>query len=98
MRFKSKYNVGDVVMFYNHRIHDNDIGKIGSIKISFSLETLHKESYRIYPVRIEEDYSDNGIEIEVNSIRMQLNKKAFEKAFAEKCARYVSNQHEDKGE
>ena len=49
-----------------------------------------KEKYKILPARIECDYSYNGVEVEINSIRKKLNKKAFEKAFAEKCANYVA--------
>ena len=90
MRFKSKFNVGDVVLFYNHKICDNDIGKIDSISMSFSYVTMLKEKYVISPARIEEYYSYNGVEVEINSSRKKLNKKAFEKAFAEKCANYVA--------
>lgn len=90
MRFKSKFNVGDVVLFYNHKICNNDIGKIDSIIISFSYETMLQEKYKISPARIECDYSYKGVEVEINSIRKKLNKKAFEKAFAEKCANYVA--------
>lgn len=96
MKFKSKFNVGDVVLFYNRKICDNDIGKIDSIKISFSWETMLEEKYVISPARIEEDYSYKGVEVEINSIHKKLNKKAFERAFAEKCAKYLTHQH--KGE
>jgi N-methylhydantoinase B/oxoprolinase/acetone carboxylase alpha subunit len=97
MKFKSKYNVGDVVLFYNSKIHDNDIGTIGVVKISFSLETLQRESYQICPVRIDCYYSDNSVEVTRNKIRKKLNKKAFNKAFAEKCVKhFLTHQHEDK--
>lgn len=97
MKFKSKYNMGDVVHFYNNKICDNDIGVITSINISFSWQTMLKEKYVISPARIEEDYSDNGVEVEIDSIRKKLNKRAFDKAFAEKCAKHLTHQHEDKG-
>ena len=89
MRFKTKYNVGDVVQFYNSNIHDNDIGTIGSVNVYFSWETLQKESYDILPARIESDFSYNGIVVDLNSVYKKLNKKAFEREFAKKCVKYV---------
>lgn len=89
MKFKSKFNIGDVVLFLNHKTCNNDIGTINSIRLDFSYETMLKEKYIISPARIECDYSYNGVEVEVNSIYKKLNKKAFEYAFAEKCANYV---------
>lgn len=89
MRFKTKYNIGDIVQFYNERIHDNDIGTITGVNVSFSWETLQKESYNISPARIESDFSDNGIVVDVNSVYKKLNKKAFEEEFAKKCVKYI---------
>ena len=89
MKFKTKYNVGDIVQFYNSKIHDNDIGTIQSVNVCFSWETLQKESYDICPARIENDFSYKGIVVNENSVYKKLNKKAFEKEFAKKCVKYV---------
>ena len=89
MRFKTKYNIGDIVQFYNERIHNNDIGTIQSVNVYFSWETLQKESYDISPARIESDFSYNGIVVDVNSVYKKLNKKAFEEEFAKKCVKYI---------
>lgn len=89
MRFKTKYNIGDIVQFYNEKIHDNDIGTITSVNVYFSWESLQKESYDIAPARIESDFSYNGIVVDVNSVYKKLNKKAFEEEFAKKCVKYI---------
>lgn len=89
MRFKTKYSIGDIVQFYNERIHNNDIGTIQSVNVYFSWETLQKESYGISPARIESDFSCNCVKVNANSVYKKLNKKAFEEEFAKKCVKYV---------
>lgn len=88
MKFKTKYNIGDVVQFYNERIHNNDIGTIQGVNVSFSWET-HKESYYISPARIESNFSCNRVKVDADSVYKKLNKKAFEEEFAKKCVKYV---------
>lgn len=95
MKFKTKYNIGEVVQFYNHKICDNDIGIIDCINISFSWETLQKNKYVISPKRIESDFSYNGVEVDENSIYKKLNKKTFNKLFTEKCVKYLEKKVQD---
>ena len=89
MKFKTKYNIGDVVQFYNDKIHNNDIGTIRGVNVYFSWETLQKESYDILPARIESDFSYNGVKVDRDSVYKKLNKKTFEEEFAKKCVKYV---------
>lgn len=84
MKLKSKYNIGNIVRFYNNAICDDDIGKIEGIKMSFSWANLQKTSYDITPIRVNNHYS---VEVEEFRIKQTLNKIAFEKAYAELCAK-----------
>lgn len=84
MKLKSKYNVGDIVRFYNEAIPDDDIGRIYSVNIKFSIETLQQTSYKVTPIRMNNNYS---VEIYEFKIKEKLNKKAFEKAYTEHCAK-----------
>lgn len=87
MKLKSKYNIGNVVEFYNEGKQDYDIAKITGIKMEFSWETLQRTSYQVSPFR--KFYS---VEIKEHQIKRTLNKKAFEMAYAEKCAREIEDE------
>ena len=89
MRFKTKYNIGDIVKFFNSKINDYDIGNITRVSVSFSFESGQEEKYKVNPIRINDDYYDHSIEINETSVYKKLNKKAFEKEFAKKCVKYI---------
>lgn len=84
MKLKSKYNIGSIVEFYNDRIQDYDIARIDGVTIEFSWERLQRNTYSISIFRKDNNYYE---EIQECKIIRQLNKKAFEKAYAEKCAK-----------
>lgn len=89
MKLKSKYNIGSIVEFYNDGIQDYDIARINGIKMEFSWETLQRTTYYVSSFRKNNDYS---IEIKEHQIRKTLNKKAFERAYAEQCAKELKNE------
>ena len=87
MKFKTKYNVGDIVVFEKQDF-SRDIGKITGVDLFFSYETMLEIKYIIE--RFCKDaiisLSSNSVSIKGNSIIKKLNRKAFEKAYAEKWA------------
>ena len=89
MKLKSKYNVGAIVEFFNDGIHDYDIARINGIKMEFSWETLQRTSYYVSPFRKNNSYS---MEIKEHQIRKTLNKKAFERVYAEQCAKELRDE------
>lgn len=105
MRFKSNYNVGDIVKFYNKKTSKEDVGQIRQIFIRFSYDFGKEENYSIAPIKIEWDYCnyyDDSVAVALKFIRRKINKKAFRKAFekeyAKQCVEQITHQHEDKGE
>ena len=99
MKIITKYNAGDIVLFYNKSINENDIGMITGVSFKYDLDPSIKFlEDRISPVKIVKDFYDNRVEVDETNIMKKLNKKAFEKAFAEKCAKYLTHKHKDKGE
>lgn len=91
MKFKSKYNIGDIVLFYTNS-WEQKIGRIISVCIKFSYETLKKISYDIslFVPNSSQVYTNY---INENDIIKKINKKAFEKIYAEECAKYVVNEN-----
>lgn len=86
MKFKTQYNIGDIVIFSKSDFK-KDIGAITGIKIFFSWEAGQRTNYDIKPFAVNEDIRVcNNVEIREHEIVKKLNKKAFEKAYAEKCA------------
>lgn len=85
MRFKTKYNIGDIVVFEKQDFN-NDIGKITGIDLFFSYETMLEIKYIVEKFGKDATLAGSSIEIKGNSIIKKLNKKAFEKAYAEKWA------------
>ena len=81
MKFKTKYSVGDIVKFYNHKKCDNDVGIINVVKFKYSNELLDTTSYIISPIKTYCDYKDKSIEIREGSVHIKLNKKTFEKEY-----------------
>lgn len=89
MKLKSKYNVGDIVIFYNENTNENEIGSIDKIEIKFSWEILQKTKYTISLRKINGTYTCNSKEVPEAYIYKKLNKRAFEKAYAEQCAKEI---------
>lgn len=86
MKFKTKYNIGDIVVFEKQDF-SRDIGKITGVNIFFSYETMLEIKYIVRRFCCKDaTLSSNLIEIKGNSIIKKLNRKAFEKAYAEKWA------------
>lgn len=97
MVFKTRYNAGDIVLFYNKKISDNDIGQIKKVSFCFSHISGKEETYRIEPIKIECDYYDKSVCVDKRDIRGKLSKRAFKKAFVKKCVNHISNKHDNKG-
>lgn len=89
MKLKSKYNVGDVVRFYNYTTSKYEIGAITRIHVEFSLEKLQKTWYTIETVKIKKAYTSFATNVDEYDILQKLNKKAFNKAYAEECAKSI---------
>ena len=85
MKFKTKYNVGDIVVFEKQDF-SRDIGKITGVDLFFSYETMLEIKYMVERFFKDATISGSSIEIKGNSIIKKLNRKAFEKAYAEKWA------------
>lgn len=94
MKLKTKYNIGDVVRYYNYTSSTNEIGIITHIYTDFSWETLQKTRYTIEKVKISNEPCSFHKTVDEYDIKQRLNKKAFEKAFAEECAREVAKGEE----
>lgn len=88
MRFKTKYNVGDIVKFYNRKICNYDVGEIKSVRVDFSWETLQKTKYMINPIKLEYEMFDNSISVDQSDVYKRLYKDAFEKEYAKLCAKF----------
>lgn len=88
MRFKSKYNIGDIVLFYNETTQKTEIGKIRKLRIDFSYETNKQELYFVEKVKTDIILGlDERIKISEHYIEKRLNKRVFEKEFAKICAK-----------
>lgn len=87
MRFKTKYNIGDYVIFLDF---GRNIGEIVGIDIHFSWETLQETTYRVRTKQIKSDIFEGIETVKEWDIVERINKKAFEKAFAEKCVEYIA--------
>ena len=85
MKFKTKYNIGDIVIFEKQDF-SRDIGKITGVDIFFSYETMLEIKYIVERFCKDATISSNSVSIKGNSIIKKLNRKAFEKAYAEKWA------------
>lgn len=87
MRFKTKYNVGDIVKFYNIKICNYDVGEITRVRVDFSWETLQKTQYMINPAKLEYEMFDHSIPVDQSDICKRLHKDTFEKECAKLCAK-----------
>ena len=85
MKFKTKYNIGDIVVFEKQDF-SRDIGKIMGVDLFFSYETMLEIKYIVEKFFKDATITSSSIEIKGNSIIKKLNRKAFEKAYAEKWA------------
>ena len=83
MKFKTKYNVGDIVVFEKQDF-SRDIGKITGIDLFFSYETMLEIKYIVERFFKDATIYDSSVSIKGDSIIKKLNRKAFEKAYAEK--------------
>ena len=87
MRFKTKYNVGDIVKFYNRKICNYDVGEITSVGVDFSWETLQRTKYMINPAKLEYEVFDHSISVDQSDVCKRLHKDTFEKEYAKLCAK-----------
>lgn len=87
MKFKTKYNIGDVVIFYGNPVFEKEVGQIDKIKIDFSWETSQRTQYSIKRININSIRA--SITVSETDIQRKLNKKAFEKEFTKLCVREV---------
>ena len=87
MRFKTKYNVGDIVKFYNRKICNYDVGEITKIIIDFSWEALQKTRYMINPAILDYQAFNHSISVDQSDVCKRLYKDAFEKEYAKLCAK-----------
>lgn len=85
MKFKTKYNIGDIVVF-DKQDFSRDIGKITGVDLFFSYDTMLEIKYIVERFGKDATITGSLIEIKGNSIIKKLNRKAFEKAYAEKWA------------
>ena len=92
MKIKTKYNIGEIVLFKNPKTNDVDVGKIDKVYISFSWEELLKQEYMIIPIRMRAVYVSDWVRVDKMEIHKRLDKKAFKKAYAEQCAKEIINE------
>ena len=85
MKFKTKYNIGDIVVF-DKQDFSRDIGKITGVDLFFSYDAMLEIKYIVERFCKDATITSSSIEIKGNSIIKKLNRKAFEKAYAEKWA------------
>lgn len=90
MKFKTKYNIGDIVRFYNVTSSRYQIGRINRIFISYSAEYGETIKYDIEKIKINHAYIADEVTILEGAIRKKINKKAFEKEYAKECAREIA--------
>lgn len=91
MLMTSKYNTGDIVQF----VKDNGnigVGRICSVRMTHSYETQKRVEYEIYLLRVKPSCVYNSLTVKEYNIQKKLNKKAFEKAYAQECAKYLSSE------
>ena len=87
MKFKSKYNVGDIVHYFNTESGKNQIGRISRIFISYNTEFGEKIKYDVERIKIDNDYIADEVCILEGAINKKINKKAFDKEYAKECVR-----------
>lgn len=85
MKFKTKYNIGDIVVF-DKQDFSRDIGKITGIDLFFSYDAMLEIKYIVERFCKDATIYGSSVSIKGNSIIKKLNRKAFEKAYAEKWA------------
>lgn len=90
MKFKSKYNVGDVIHYFNTENGKNQIGRISRIFISYNTEFGEKIKYDVERIKIHNDYIADEVCILEGEIYKKIHKKAFEKEYAKECAREIA--------
>lgn len=90
MKLKSKYNIGNLVEYWNTTISDYDIGIIKFIQIRFSSEMLQETIYKIYPIIQKDVRVDYGKEIKESNVKRKLNKKTFDKVYTREYAKLLA--------
>lgn len=104
MKFKTKYNCGDIVIFETISQKDWEMGIIDDISVKYDFQNVlsarRKETIE-YGIKTYIDI--DGIRVSVNDgvckikrvkeyeIRKKLNKKAFEEMFSKECAKKIKN-------
>lgn len=91
MKFKTKYNIGDIVEFRRINMDKNKVGSITGITIRYSLEKGHRDV--CYDIDIFELNKPIYISTKENiyeyDIENKLNSKAFLKRYAELVAEQI---------
>lgn len=85
MKIKTKYNIGDIIQFCSDR-NELKVGKIVSLDIFIYDE--QEVSYEVQLFAGDLNF-DNGINLKEDKIIKKLNRKAFEKTYAEQCAKEI---------
>lgn len=88
MKIKTKYNIGDIIQFCSDR-NELKVGKIVSLDIFIYDEQEVNYGVKLFAGDLN---LDNGIDLIEHKIIKRLNRKAFEKAYAEQCAKKIVEQ------
>lgn len=85
MKFKTKYNIGDIVEFRRIDMNKNKAGSITGITIRYSLEKGHRDvCYDIDVFELNKPiYISTMKDVHEYDINNKLNSKAFLKKYAE---------------
>ena len=91
MKIKTKYNIGDIIQFCSDR-NELKVGKIVTLDIFIYDEREVSYGVKLFAGDLN---LDNGIDLIEHKIIKKLNRKAFEKAYAEQCAKEIIRKGEN---